>query len=108
MNPRIGGTFRLFVDEHGMDVLRALHLDLTGREVPANSSPDGRRWVVEPLDVASSIIYAGCRDITLGGWARSFRGVREAAWFALDDIAPFLALLPTLLLDRTPNGRNAC
>jgi predicted ATP-grasp superfamily ATP-dependent carboligase len=107
VNPRIGGTFRLFVDEHGMDVLRALHLDLTGREVPANSSPDGRRWVVEPLDVASSIIYARGGDITLGGWARSFRGVREAAWFALDDVAPFLALLPALLLARIPNGRKA-
>jgi predicted ATP-grasp superfamily ATP-dependent carboligase len=107
VNPRIGGTFRLFVDEHGIDVLRALHLDLTGREVPANSSPDGRRWVVEPLDVASAVIYARRRDITLGGWARSFRGVREAAWFALDDIAPFLALLPALMLDRVPNGRKA-
>ena len=107
VNPRIGGTFRLFVDEHGMDVLRALHLDLTGREVPANSSPDGRRWVVEPLDLASSIVYARRRDITLGGWARSFRGVREAAWFALDDIAPFLALLPALLLDRAANGGEA-
>jgi hypothetical protein len=57
--------------------------------------------------VTSSIVYARRGEITLGGWACSFRGVREAAWFALDDVAPFLALLPALLLERVPNGRKA-
>jgi len=100
VNPRIGGTFRLFVGPDGMDVLRAMHLDLTGQEVPATSSPDGRRWLVEPLDLTSSIVYYRRGDITLGAWARSFRGVREAAWFALDDPLPFLALWPQLLIDQ--------
>jgi len=107
VNPRIGGTFRLFVGENGMDVLRALHLDLTGREVPASNLPNGRRWVVEPLDLTSSIIYARRHDLSLGGWARSFRGVREAAWFAPDDIGPFFALWPALVRHQTPNGRKA-
>jgi D-aspartate ligase len=100
VNPRIGGTFRLFVGEGGVDVLRALHLDLTGRDVPPTSSPDGRRWIVEPLDLASSLVYRRRGDITLGAWARSFRGVREAAWFALDDPLPFLSLWPHLLRDK--------
>jgi D-aspartate ligase len=106
VNPRIGGTFRLFVGDNGVDVLRALHLDLTGRQVPATRSPDGRRWIVEPLDLTSSLVYRRRGDITLGAWARSLRGVREAAWFALDDPLPFLALWPHLLRDRIA-GRMA-
>jgi D-aspartate ligase len=100
VNPRIGGTFRLFVGEGGLDVLRALHLDLTAREVPPTTSPDGRRWLVEPLDLTSSLVYARRGDITLGEWVRSFRGVREAAWFARDDPLPFLTLWPHLLRDQ--------
>jgi predicted ATP-grasp superfamily ATP-dependent carboligase len=100
VNPRIGGTFRLFVGDDGLDVLRAMHLDLTGREVPAAELPDGRRWIVEPLDVSSSIVYRRRGDIRLGGWLRSFRGVREAAWWALDDPLPFLGLWPRLAVER--------
>jgi predicted ATP-grasp superfamily ATP-dependent carboligase len=108
VNPRIGGTFRLFVGPDGMDVLRALYLDLTGQEVPSTSLPEGRRWIVEPLDVLSSITYLRRGDITVGRWVRSLRAVREAAWFARDDPAPFLALglgalfywLPRRLLGR--------
>jgi D-aspartate ligase len=100
VNPRIGATFRLFVGDDGTDVLRALYLDLTGQEVPATTARPGRRWVVEPLDVSSTIVYRRHGDITLGAWLRSFRGVREAAWFARDDLRPFLALWPPLLSRR--------
>jgi len=100
VNPRIGGTFRLFVGDNGIDVLRALHLDLTGRDVPATELPNGRRWIVEPLDITSSIVYRRRGDIRFGGWLRSFRGVREGAWWALDDPLPFLALWPRLAADR--------
>ena len=99
VNPRIGGTFRLFVGHDGMDVLRALYLDLTGQEVPPTSHPTGRRWLVEPLDLASSVTYLRRGDLTLGAWARSFRDVREAAWFAADDLRPFLSLWVWLLFD---------
>jgi predicted ATP-grasp superfamily ATP-dependent carboligase len=100
VNPRIGGTFRLFVGDNGLDVLRALHLDMTGADVPATHPQNGRRWIVEPLDVTSSIVYRRRGDIRLGSWLRSFRGVREGAWFALDDPLPFLALWPSLAIDR--------
>jgi len=102
VNPRIGGTFRLFVGPDGMDVLRALYLDLTGQDVPATSHPTGRRWIVEPLDLASSLTYLRRGDLTLGAWAGSFRGVREAAWFAADDLRPFLALWIWPLFDSLP------
>src|SRR5260370_8716319 len=75
-------------------------LDLTGRDVPAAELRDGRGWIVEPLDITSSIVYRRRGDIRLGGWLRSFRGVREGAWFARDDPIPFLALWPRLATDR--------
>jgi D-aspartate ligase len=100
VNPRIGGTFRLFVGEGGLDVLRAMHLDLTGRAVPETTLQEGRRWLVEPLDVSSSIVYRRRGEIRLGSWLRSFRDVREAAWFAGDDPRPFFALWPLLAIDR--------
>jgi D-aspartate ligase len=108
VNPRIGGSFRLFVADDGADVLRAMYLDLTGQPLPHGRAPEGRRWIVEPLDVASSITYRRRGDMTLPGWARSLRGVREAAWWAADDPLPFLALVlcaPLYLLSRLRPGR---
>jgi D-aspartate ligase len=102
VNPRIGGTFRLFVGADGIDVLRALYLDLTGAEVPMSTPQAGRRWLVDPLDLASSIIYYRRGDLTLRSWLHSFRGVREAAWFALDDPLPFIALWLLLVVDWLP------
>ena len=56
VNPRIGETFRLFVGENGIDVLRALYLDLTGQRVPPTCQHLGRRWIAEPLDLDSSAL----------------------------------------------------
>jgi D-aspartate ligase len=102
VNPRIGGTFRLFVGANEMDVLRALYLDMTGAEIPPTTLQDGRRWVVDPLDLGSSLVYLRRGDVTPRSWLRSFRGVREAAWFAVDDPLPFLMLWLRLLTDWLP------
>jgi predicted ATP-grasp superfamily ATP-dependent carboligase len=102
VNPRIGGTFRLFVATNGMDVLRALYLDLTGQRVPATSARVGRRWVVQPMDLASSVVYRWRGDLTVRSWLRSFKGVREEAWFAADDPLPFAVLWLLLLIDWLP------
>ena len=48
----------------------------------------------------STIVYRRRGDITLGRWVRSFRGVQEAAWFARDDLRPFLTLWFPLVRDR--------
>ena len=92
VNPRIGGTFRLFVASNGMDVARALYLDLTGQPVPAAAARDGRKWLVEPNDLQASLLYWREGALTPGQWLGSLRGVEEAAWFARDDLAPFLAM----------------
>ena len=41
VNPRIGCTFRLFAATNGMDVARALYLDMTGQ---TGASRPGCRW----------------------------------------------------------------
>jgi D-aspartate ligase len=90
VNPRIGSTFRLFVDpDSGMDVARALYLDLSGQPVSPARQRNGRKWIVEPWDTRSCLVYRRDGVLTLGQWARSLRGIEEAAWFALDDPAPF-------------------
>ncbi|HEX9097388.1 MAG TPA: ATP-grasp domain-containing protein [Candidatus Dormibacteraeota bacterium] len=89
INPRLGGAFRMFVDKHGMDVARAMYLDLTGRPVPAIAPSDGRRWINESADLVASTHYRRLDGLTLTAWLRSFRGVREGATWGLDDPLPF-------------------
>lgn len=89
VNPRIGATFRLFVGDDGMDVVRAMYLDLTGQPVPASRMCEGRKWFVEDLDLVSSVKYARDGVLNAGEWLDSFGGVRESAWFARDDLSPF-------------------
>jgi predicted ATP-grasp superfamily ATP-dependent carboligase len=89
VNPRIGSTFRLFVDAGGLDVARALYLDLTGQAVPPAMPVEGRKWIVEDQDIESSYRYWRDGKLGLGQWLASFRGVREGAWFARDDTRPF-------------------
>lgn len=93
VNPRVGSTFRLFVDPtNGMDVVRALYLDLTGQTVPRAQQREGRKWVVEPWDTRSSIEYRKDGRLTVRDWLRSFRNVEEAAWFAVDDPVPSIMM----------------
>ncbi|HEX5824562.1 MAG TPA: hypothetical protein VFY18_08905 [Candidatus Limnocylindrales bacterium] len=96
VNPRIGATFRLFVARNGMDVVRALYLDLTGQPVPAAEPDEGRKWMVEK-DFASSLRYRRDGRLTIRQWARSLRGVQELGYLARDDPKPFLQLIRRLL-----------
>jgi predicted ATP-grasp superfamily ATP-dependent carboligase len=94
-NPRLGASFRLFVGEDGMDVARAAYLHLTGQTVPPSSICVGRKWVVEDADIISCIRYYRLGLLTLPDWLTSYGGVREGAWFAADDILPFLRAVST-------------
>ena len=87
-NPRIGATFRLFVDEQGMDVARFLYVDLTGQPGWLAPMRAGRKWIVEDADLDSSLVRARDGRLTLRGWIESLRGVEEGAWFARDDLRP--------------------
>jgi predicted ATP-grasp superfamily ATP-dependent carboligase len=88
INPRIGSTFRLFVAENGMDVARALYLDLTGQQVVPGSAREGRKWIVEDQDLVSCLRYHREGKLTFTQWVESFRGVEEGGYFASDDLYP--------------------
>ncbi|MFH8972736.1 ATP-grasp domain-containing protein [Streptomyces sp. NPDC017890] len=77
-NPRPGAQFRLFTDTAGLDVVRALHLDLTGRPLPEGAARPGRTFVVENYAPLSAL--------------RPAPDGRELAWHAADDRAPGRAL----------------
>jgi hypothetical protein len=87
-NPRVGAQFRLFETTGGIDVVRAQHLDLTGRAVPAGAPALGRGFAVEILDAPAQVAYR------LGGRAASpvphVPGPVEPAWFARDDPWPLV------------------
>ena len=93
INPRIGATFRLFVGLNGIDVVRALYLDLTRQEVVSSPAKEGRRWIVEDLDLVSCYRYYRDGELSLGDWNRSFQGIEEAAFVSSDDLLPVAAML---------------
>ncbi len=88
-NPRMGAQFRLFETESGLDVVRAMHLDLTRRRVPASPQVEGRRIIVENLDALAAVSYrrnGGTRPAPVA------RTGTELAWLALDDPLPALVM----------------
>ncbi|MGW7575470.1 carboxylate--amine ligase [Streptomyces sp. NPDC054765] len=94
-NPRPGAQFRLFTDpSSGLDVVRALHLDLTGRTVPLARSAPGRLFRAENYALLSALATAfGERPAARpAGTGRARRQGVERAWFAVDDPLPFLAM----------------
>ena len=85
VNPRIGGTFRLFVGHNGMDVARALYLDMTGQHVPVSRLVEGRKWMDE-RDLDSCLQYRRDHRLTISQWATSLKGVQETVYIAHDDL----------------------
>jgi predicted ATP-grasp superfamily ATP-dependent carboligase len=110
-NPRPGAQFRLFTDDSGLDVVRAQHLHLTGRAVPAQRGGHGRVFVAENYALLSTLVSTASLGLsgrdpdwrtgrTASGTSRmrSRRGHVERAWFSADDPIPFLAMAGSWLL----------
>ncbi|MET8447781.1 carboxylate--amine ligase [Streptomyces sp. NPDC005209] len=90
-NPRVGAQFRLFENESAVDVVRAMHLDLTGRTVPEGEQRAGHRYVVENIDLPALLAYRRSGYTTPHAPARA--SGTELAWLAGDDPLPFLTML---------------
>jgi predicted ATP-grasp superfamily ATP-dependent carboligase len=93
VNPRLGCTFRLFTGESGMDVARALYLDMTGQPVPPTQTEGGRKWLTEDLDLFSAWRNFRNHELSFFQWVRSFSGVQETAFIAMDDLFPALGMI---------------
>jgi D-aspartate ligase len=96
-NPRIGANFRMFEDASGLDVVQAMHLDLTGRGVKPEPATEGRTLLVESHDFFASVGYMRQGALTPKRWWHSLRGNTELAWFTADDPAPFFVMWFRLL-----------
>ncbi|MCU1427032.1 MAG: ATP-grasp protein [Actinomycetia bacterium] len=94
-NPRVGAQFKLFETEAGIDVLRAMHLDLTGRAVPNAAPVYGRGIKVENLDAPAKVAYRRGNATAPAGADAGPRP--ERAWFASDDLAPFFMMIVRFL-----------
>ncbi|MGJ5833559.1 ATP-grasp domain-containing protein [Streptomyces ossamyceticus] len=90
-NPRMGAQFRIFENEAGIDVVRAMHLDLTRRPVPEGEQLAGRRYIVENIDLPALLAYRRSGYTTPHAPARA--NGTELAWLAGDDPLPFLTML---------------
>ncbi|MFK0202734.1 ATP-grasp domain-containing protein [Streptomyces lavendulae] len=114
-NPRPGAQFRLFTDARGLDVVRAMYLDLTGQGVPEPSGGRGRVFVAEnyallsalrgPLprrgpDAASTVAGPAEPGRAAEATSRAGGSTRrdvEVAWFAADDVVPFFLMAAALV-----------
>lgn len=82
-NPRVGAQFRMFENDAGIDVVRAMHIDLSGRPIPAGAPIDAERFVVEPWNLMS--VASEPDQPWTGGVGRA-----RLAWWANDDPKPAL------------------
>jgi predicted ATP-grasp superfamily ATP-dependent carboligase len=96
INPRLGGAFRLFVDRNGLDVARAMYLDLTGMPVPATRPWEGRLWIKEDADLIALKYYRKLDGLKIRTWLRSVWQADEGATFSIRDPLPFLLSIGSL------------
>jgi D-aspartate ligase len=91
-NPRVGAQFTLFSTDTGIDVIRALHLDLTGRRPCGGRPIEGRTFTLDIQDLFAGWAYYRSGDLRVRDWLRSLRGADQRAWYAADDPSPFLLM----------------
>ncbi len=97
-NPRVGQNFRMFENTAGVDVVRAQHLDLSGRRVENAALVERRVFRVESFYVLALLRRlprgASKEDAAKYLPAKS----RELAWWSSDDPIPVFVMTIRLLL----------
>jgi len=91
-NPRVGQNFRMFENSAGIDVVRAQHLDLSGRRVDDAALIEGRLFAVESFYALALLrrLPRGASKQDAGKCLPAKR--RELAWWSSDDPVPFLVM----------------
>lgn len=75
----------------GVDLPWLYYLDVTGQKVaPVTQSKIGIKWFCFEWDLTSFLEYRRRGQLTLFGWLSSLKGEKVYAYFAKDDIKPFL------------------
>jgi len=92
-NPRMGAQFRLFESVENVDVVRAAYLDLTGQAVPQGPQREGRRFLLEIVDLPARVAHRHNPPAP----EPPARAGTELAWWASDDPKPFFVMLTRLL-----------
>jgi predicted ATP-grasp superfamily ATP-dependent carboligase len=91
-NPRVGQNFRMFENRAGIDVVRAQHLDLSGRRIDNAAPIGGRLFRVESFYALAFLrrLPRGASKQDTGKYLPSES--RELAWWSSDDPVPFLMM----------------
>jgi D-aspartate ligase len=93
-NPRVGQNFRMFESQAAIDVVRAMHLNLSGRSIECRQMVEGRLFAVESFFLPLFLRRATWKAEISAGSA----GRRELAWWCKDDPVPFFLMSIRLLL----------
>jgi D-aspartate ligase len=97
-NPRVGQNFRMFENTAGIDVVRAQHLDLSGRRIDDAALVESRLFSVE-----SFYVLALLRGLPRGASKQDAAKYlppksRELAWWSSDDPIPVFIMSMRLVL----------
>jgi len=103
-NPRVGMNFRMFENNAGIDVVRAQHLNLTGRSVANPPMIEKKLFVVESYYLLS-LLRGGRNARAINAGICTYRKNREFAWWNADDILPFVVMAFRLFVQTI---RRAC
>lgn len=96
VNPRLGGVFRLFEDSQGLDVARAMYMDLVGEPIEQVAQREGRRFVNEGAFVVAMLKSLPATVRWPGATIRELRGA-EMRTFRWTDPFPFLVHMATVI-----------
>ena len=90
-NPRIGQNFRMFESGAGIDVVRAQHLDLSGRSISSAAMIEGRLFTVE-LFYILRYLRNPRRGALKPDASMYLPRESELAWWSRDDPVPFFIM----------------
>ena len=99
VNPRSGASQQLRVDA-GVDFPYIAYRDALGEPVqPVEGFKSGVKWINLGYDIKAFLQYRREGKLTFTSWLASIKDARSYAYFAWDDLAPFLRVTGGLLAE---------